>query len=142
MKRRDLVKEYDLNPNNTLNAGVETRLKTEPWALPVNFRVGLSLDIMGKEQNLFTAEMNRFTFSFDGNYPTDAPEYLALGAEYAFKEILMLRGGYRINRDVEKLFYGIGLSVPVSGATFMFDYALASFDELDYIHVISGSISF
>ncbi len=139
---RDLSREYDLNPGNTLNAGVETRLKTEPWELPVNFRVGVAMDLLGRGENFFKSQDNRFTLSIDGNHPTDAPEYMAFGAEYSFKEIIALRGGYRLNRDVEKFFYGIGLHVPVTGAAFTFDYALASFDELDYIHVISGSISF
>ncbi|MBN2365059.1 MAG: PorV/PorQ family protein [Calditrichaeota bacterium] len=139
---RDLTREFDLNPNNTLNVGVESRLKTEPWELPVNFRVGVSMDMVGDQQNFFNSEMNRFTLSIDGNHPTDGDEFLAFGAEYAFRDILMLRGGYRLNRDVEKLFYGIGLNVPMTGAGFTFDYALASFDELDYIHIFSGSISF
>jgi hypothetical protein len=139
---RDLSREYDLNPDNTLNVGVETRLKTEPWELPVNFRVGVAMDVMGRAENFLKSEENRLTFSIDGNHPTDGPEYMAFGAEYSFKEILALRGGYRLNRDVEKFFYGIGLHVPLSGAAFTFDYALASFEELEYIHVISGSISF
>jgi hypothetical protein len=139
---RDLTREFDLNPDNTLNVGVETRLKTEPWELPVNFRVGISMDVLGTAENVFNSQANRFTLSIDGNHPTDAPEYVAFGAEYAFKELLMLRGGYRLNRDVEKFFYGIGLNIPVTGASFGFDYALSSFDELDYIHVFSGSLSF
>jgi len=142
MDGRDLTREFDLNPNNTLNVGVETRLKTEPWELPVNFRVGISMDVLGTAENVFNSQNSRFTLSIDGNHPTDAPEYVAFGAEYAFKELLMLRGGYRLNRDVEKFFYGIGLNIPVTGATFGFDYAIASFDELDYIHIFSGSLSF
>jgi hypothetical protein len=139
---RDLAREFDLNPNNTLNVGVETRLKTEPWELPVNFRVGLAMDIVGTGENLAVSTNNRLTLSMDGNHPTDSPEYVAFGAEYAYRELLYLRGGYRLNRDVEKFFYGIGLAIPVTGATFNFDYAVASFEELDYIHVLSGSISF
>ncbi|GAB4378336.1 MAG: type IX secretion system outer membrane channel protein PorV [Calditrichia bacterium] len=139
---RDLTREYDLNPNNTLNVGVETRLKTEPWELPVNFRVGLAIDLLGPEKSFRQSEHSRFTLTVDGNHPTDAEEYLAFGGEYAFREVLALRGGYRLNRDVEKFFYGIGLNVPVTGATFNFDYALASFGELDYIQVFSVALSF
>jgi hypothetical protein len=56
--------------------------------------------------------------------------------------LVSLRGGYRLNRDIEKLFYGIGLNIPLSNSRFKFDYALASYDDLDYIHVFSGSIDF
>ncbi|HFE64086.1 MAG TPA: PorV/PorQ family protein, partial [Caldithrix sp.] len=139
---RDLTKEFDLNPNNTLNVGVESRLKTEPWELPVNFRVGLAMDVMGRGAGFINSENNRFSISIDGSHPTDSEEFVAFGGEYTFREILSLRGGYRLNRDVEKLFYGMGLNIPLSGANFAFDYALASFGELDYIHVISASLSF
>jgi hypothetical protein len=139
---RDLTKEFDLNPNNTLNVGVETRLKTEPWDLPVNFRVGMSMDLLGKDQSFVNSEENRFSLSIDGNHPTDASEFFVFGLEYSYKEIVSLRSGYRLNRDVEKFFYGVGLNVPLTGVIFIFDYAVASFEELDYIHVVSGSISF
>jgi len=43
---------------------------------------------------------------------------------------------------VEKMFYGIGLNIPMGESGFHFDYGLASFDELDYIHIFSGSIDF
>jgi hypothetical protein len=50
--------------------------------------------------------------------------------------------GYRLNRDVEKLYYGVGLKIPLAGTKFTIDYSLASFDELDYIHVFSAGIYF
>lgn len=140
---RDLIKEYDLNPDNTLNTGVQTRLETLAWNLPVNFRVGLAVDLIGRgTEGLLASENNRVTISVDGNHPADAAQYLNIGAEYNFSEILSLRGGFRSNRDVEKFFYGMGLSIPLADkSTFNFDYALASFGELDYIHIFGAGIS-
>ena len=139
---RDLTREFDLNPDNTLNTGVETRLVTQGWDLPVNFRVGLAMDLMGRGDVFAASENNRLTLTVDGNHPSDAAEHLNFGMEYAFNETIMLRGGYRVNRDLEKFFYGFGLNVPLSGASaFRFDYALASFGELDYVHIFGGSIS-
>ncbi|MCB0277774.1 MAG: PorV/PorQ family protein, partial [Calditrichaeota bacterium] len=139
---RDLIKEFDLNPDNTLNTGVETRLNTQGWDLPVNFRVGLSTDLMGNGPAFVSSEIHRLTLSVDGNHPGDAVEHVNVGLEYSFNEILQLRGGYRSNRDLEKFFYGIGLNIPTEGSSsFTFDYALASFGELDYVHIFSGSIS-
>ncbi len=139
---RDLIKEFDLNPDNTLNTGVETRLATQGWDLPVNFRVGISTDLVGGDAAFVQNETNRITFSMDGNHPGDAAEYLNFGLEYSFNEILQLRGGYRANRDLEKFFYGVGLNIPTGGtSSFTFDYALASYGELDYVHIFAGSIS-
>ncbi len=142
MDGRDLIREYDLNPENTLNDGVEVRFKTQPWELPVNFAVGLTMDILNAKGALWQSEQNRLTFSVVGNHPADAREFASFGMEYVFHNMLALRGGYRFNRDVEKLFYGAGIKAPFSGAVFSFDYSLASFGELDFIHVFSASIAF
>jgi hypothetical protein len=143
MDGRDLTREFDLNPDNTLNVGVETRLKTEPWELPVVFQVGLSGDLIGKGDAFLVSETNRVTISIDGSHPTDSPEFAAFGLEYMYNDIIALRTGYRLNRDVEKIFFGVGLQLPLASASlFNFDYAVASFDELDYVHIFSSSLSF
>lgn len=142
MDGRDLIREYDLNPENTLNDGVEVRLKTEPWELPVNFAVGLAVDLLNEKNGFWQSEYNRLTFSVVGNHPADAQEFASFGMEYTFHNVLALRGGYRLNRDVEKIFYGAGIKAPFSGVVFSFDYSLASFGELDFIHVFSASIAF
>jgi hypothetical protein len=140
---RDLTREYDLNPDNTLNVGVEARLKTEPWELPVVFQVGISGDLVGKSDAFVVSETNRLTLSIDGSHPTDSPEFASFGVEYMYNDLIALRTGYRLNRDVEKLFYGIGLQLPLASTSkFNFDYAIASFDELDYVHIFSSSLSF
>ncbi len=139
---RDLIREYDMNPNNTLNVGVETHLQTEPWELPVNFRAGLAVDILGGEESILNSEFNRLSIFIDGNHPVDSPEFTNLGVEYSFQDLIAARFGYRMGRDSRKLFYGGGLKMPMLNASLSLDYALASFDELDYIHVISTSISF
>ena len=140
---RDLTREYDMNPENTLNVGVETRLKTLPWELPVLFQVGLSSEIIGSGEAFLTSENNRLILAADGTHPMDAPEFAAFGLEYTFNDLISLRTGYRLNRDVEKFYYGLGIKVPFTGSSnFTFDYALASFEELDYIHIFSGGIAF
>ena len=143
LEGRDLIREFDMNPGNTINTGVESRLETQEWDLPVNFRVGVSMDLIGVGDEPFLQDnLNRVTLAVDANHPSDAAEYVITGIEYSFNDLLMLRGGYRLNRDLEKFFYGVGLKVPVSGSEFQLDYAVASFDELDYIHMFAISISF
>jgi len=140
---RDLIREYDLNPENSLNDGVEAKLKTEPWELPVNFKVGLAIDLMGTgEDKIVRSDNSRITLAVDASHPSDAEEYMDFGLEYAYDELVMLRGGYKLNRDLQKFFYGIGLRVPITRAVFVFDYGLASFGELDYVHILSASIAF
>ena len=142
MDGRDLIREYDMNPENTLNVGVETTLRTQSWELPVIFQVGVCSDLIGQNDAFIDSEKNRFTLSIDGIHPLDSPEFAAFGLEYEFNNLIALRMGYRLNRDVEKLYYGVGINVPLSGTKFTVDYGLASFDELDYIHVFSAGIYF
>jgi hypothetical protein len=142
MEGRDLIREYDMNPDNTLNVGVESQLKTQPWELPVIFQVGICSDIIGGGDAFIVSEKNRLTMSIDGTHPMDSPEFAAFGIEYMFNDLLALRGGYRLNRDVEKLFYGIGLHIPLPGVIFTLDYGLASFDELEYVNIFSAGITF
>jgi len=142
MEGRDLTREFDLNPDNSLNDGVEARLKTEPWDLPVNFSFGLALDIIGGKDGLYKAEQHQLTFDITGSHPADADEYASIGFEYTLSKLISIRTGYRSNRDVEKMFYGAGLHIPMGTTIFNFDYAIASFEDLDYIHVFSASIAF
>ncbi len=137
---RDLIREYDLNPFNTNNDGVEARLKTEPWELPVNFAIGLSMDVIGGDDGLVKHGSNRMILSLTGNHPADAAEFASMGMEYIFNRIISARVGYRLNRDVERFFYGLGLNVPLGGIGFGFDYSLASFEDLEYVHIISAQI--
>jgi hypothetical protein len=142
MDGRDLIREYDMNPNNSLNDGVESKLKTEPWELPLNFAVGLSMDLIAEQQSLLDMEKNRLTFAMTGNHPADSEEFASFGLEYGYRELVFLRSGYRLNRDLEKMFYGLGVKVPLSnGAFFNMDYSLASYGELNYIHIFSTAIS-
>lgn len=138
---RDLIREFDLNPENTLNVGVESRLKTEPWDLPLIFQVGVAMDIVGDKESFLPSEDNRVTVSIDGSHPTDSPEYASFGLEYEYNKLIALRSGYRLNRDTEKLFYGVGLKIPSGNSSFDFDYALASYDDLDYVHIFSASLN-
>ncbi|MFC2088603.1 PorV/PorQ family protein, partial [Calditrichota bacterium] len=108
---RDLTREFDMNPNNTFNVGVESRLKTEPWELPVVFQVGVAMDVVGGGDSFYKSELNRVTLSVDGSHPTESPEFVSFGLEYEYDELIALRSGYRLNRDVEKMFYGIGLNI-------------------------------
>jgi len=139
---RDLIREYDHNPNNSLNVGVETRLNTEPWPLPVNFRVGFAMDVVGHADNFIHSTDNRFTFAMDGNHPNDDSEKLNFGIEYGWKETIFARFGYGLGYDLANFTYGGGLKFKISGSNFLFDYALAPYQELGNIHYFTIGLSF
>jgi hypothetical protein len=139
---RDLIREYDYNPNNSLNDGVDTRLHTEPWPLPVNFRVGIAMDVMGQADNLIAARDSRMTIAVDGNHPNDDSEKLNFGIEYGWKETFFARFGYGLGYDLAAFSYGGGLKFQVGRTDWMFDYALAPFQKLGTIHYFTVGLDF
>jgi len=142
LQGRDLIREYDANPDNSLNSNIETRLNTQEWPLPVNFRVGVSMEIMGQGDRLITSSENRFTIAVDGNHPVDDNALLNVGMEYAWSELLFARMGYRTGHDLNDFSFGGGLKFQITGARFICDYALAPYGELDDVQYFSVGLEF
>ncbi len=85
----DLRQAIDVAPgeqgNNPRNAA---NLEVDAWAMPLIFRVGVSAVP-------FRAADQRVTLSADGSAPSDAAQSASFGAEYAWRETLFVRGGWR-----------------------------------------------
>jgi hypothetical protein len=70
------------------NPRLGANLEVDDWAMPLIFRVGVSaVPYQNAEQ--------RLTVTADGNAPADAAQSANFGAEYAWREILFVRGGWR-----------------------------------------------
>lgn len=136
---RDLLRGYDPNPNSSINPYTDADLNTELWALPTNFRISVSMDIIGGENPFFQSNNNLLILCIDGNHPTDGNEKAAIGVEYQWKRILALRSGYKINYDDEAFAFGAGLKLNWSGRDFMLDFAYIPFDKLNDVSVLSFS---
>ena len=90
----------------------------------------------------FETDIHKLTTSVQLNHPNDNSENISLGAEYTFFELnsktnVFLRGGYKINADEQDYSFGAGLKVPLSIATFTFDYAYTHFQKLGTSHRLS-----
>lgn len=89
MDGKDLFEQIDIDPQNSgHNERLVSRLKTDDWALPIFFRIGIAMDVLNVEQN-------RVTLITDALHPTDNVESMNLGAEYCYNDLVSLRGGYR-----------------------------------------------
>lgn len=100
-------------------------LETESYPLPIYFRVGVGMPVqLGYDQ--------RVRFAIDAFQPSDNTNSVSLGAEWAFRELLMLRVGYQnlFLEDLEGgLTFGGGLQYDLSGFGLSFDYAWNDFGE-------------
>ena len=143
LEGRDLLRGYDTNPQSDRNDPVDTRLQTEPWPLPVNFRVGISLMLLGQSQAaLVYSKKHSLQLLLDGNHPNDDAENLRLGAEFGINRILFLRAGYEISEIKQRFSFGAGLNAPLKQFHFALDYGLSAYADLGYVNFTSFTLQF
>lgn len=135
MDGQDLEIKYDASgdaPNNRLSPA---KLESEEYPLPLHFQVGLSMTVVDLEEV-------GVLLAVDVTHPNDNRERVNLGTEVRVLQYLFLRGGYRINYDIESGTMGAGVRVPVGDLRVNFDYAYAIYDMLPSIHRISLGVDF
>ncbi len=139
MDGKDLYKQIDLDPNaEGHNETIVARLKTDPWPLPLFFRVGLSSDVI--RNGLY-----RFTIATDAIIPSDDVETLNIGTEIAVLERIFIRTGYSNlgnNSREQGLTVGGGVKVYSSGMSLTVDYANQNFGMFGNIPHWGITISF
>lgn len=142
LQGRDLIALTDIDDKIAGNYRTDARLKTESYPLPLNFRVGIALDLIGSAESFLPLEDNRFTIAIDGNHPNDNKERVNIGGEYAWKETIFARSGYKINYDLEKWTFGGGLKFSFGPHDLCLDYALVDFGDLGKVSRFSVEMSF
>jgi hypothetical protein len=128
MDGKDLLVYHDIDPNKLGNNDrIFADLHTDSWPLPLTFQFGLAMDALKSNEH-------RLTVAVDAMHPSDNTESLNLGAEYAFHEMFIFRGGYRnlFQRDTEEgVTVGAGFAQRFLGnIKFCLDYAYADFGRL------------
>jgi len=142
LEGRDLITITDINNQVSGNYNPDANLKTEPWPLPLIFRIGIAMDVVGGGDPVIASEQNRLTLAIDGVHPNDNTEKVNIGGEYSWNENFFARLGYKINYDVEKWTYGVGLKFNIAANQVGFDYALVDFSDLGKVSQISLELRF
>ncbi len=118
---------------------INTDIQLDPYDLPLLFRVGVAADVI-------KADESRLTAAVDAVHPNDNTEYLNTGVEYAWNEIVFLRGGWKslFERDTEQGFTaGIGLHYRIVGELKVkVDYAYQDWGRLTSVHYLSVGVKF
>src|SRR5690606_23135024 len=113
--------------------------RAETFPLPMTFSVGLAMDVMNV---LSPGTAHALTVTSDFMHSRDYSERLHLGAEYAFNDLLFLRGGYKVNYDIESLSFGAGLKLDTHGIRARIDYAYMQMDVFDGVNMFSIDFAF
>jgi hypothetical protein len=92
--------------------------------LPTLFKVGLSVDAYRSGAHALMA-------SGEFSHPVDNKERMNVGMEYSFNQFFMLRSGYNIGYDTQKLAWGVGFRLDTSQTSDIgLDY---SWEDLGYL---------
>jgi opacity protein-like surface antigen len=140
MDGRDLVRRIDIDPNSTgNNPNIVSILKTDEWALPLFFRVGVAMDVVKTDDIAVTLAADAFR-------PSDNNSSLNVGMEFSWNDLIFIRGGYKnlfLDDSQEGLNVGAGLKYNFVEMNYVhFDYAFTSFGKFDNLHTFSLGILF
>ncbi|MEK6570085.1 MAG: PorV/PorQ family protein, partial [Bacteroidota bacterium] len=109
---RDLLQRVDIDPANAgSNKTLVGKLKTDPWPIPLFFRVGVAMDVIKND-------MMNFTLAADALRPSDNAEAVNVGGEVGWNNMVFLRAGYKslTRKDSEEgLTLGGGLKYTMEG---------------------------
>jgi hypothetical protein len=117
-------------------------LTTEPWPLPLTFRLGIALDLVGGSNTIIESSSHTVTAMGDYNEPNDAGPRGNFGLEYAWEKTVYARLGYYQNYDAPRFSYGIGVALDGLSVRVSADYALVDYRALGYIHQYSIGVYF
>lgn len=131
----DLNVTFDKNNNLPLNRLTPAKLTTDPYPLPLNFQVGIGLEV-------FNTEFVKMKAGIDAVHPNDNRERVLVGTELSFFDRLALRGGYKYNYDDEDFAFGAGANLPFAGTIISFDYSYTLYDLLPDVTRVSIGIEF
>jgi type IX secretion system protein PorV len=140
MDGRDILFSQDPGIEESGNVEVvNAEFLTDKHPLPLIFRVGLAWDAV-------TTSNHRVVVLTDAAHPNDNSEYVNLGGEYSFRNLIFLRGGFRnaFETDGQQgLTLGAGINLRVDRAVrAQFDYAYADFGILEQTHWYSFNLTF
>ncbi len=140
MGGRDILFSQDPDPQQQGNVEiVNAQYLTDQHPLPLIFKVGLAWDAVKFDDHTVV-------LLTDASHPNDNSEYVNVGMEYSFRNLLSLRTGMKnlLETDGEQgLTFGAGLNIRLDRSLrIRFDYAYADFGRLEETHWLTLDLSF
>jgi hypothetical protein len=117
------------------NFGPDIKYLTQSFPLPMAFHFGAAGELLNNGTH-------RITLDVEGSHPNDNLEKFQIGTEYAYKETAFLRGGYKIQYDIDKFSLGGGVKLPLGGLSTRADYSFTYVKYLTPVHRFSLGIEF
>jgi hypothetical protein len=102
------------------NAAIPQDIEMDSWDLPLLFQIGVSTTPL-KTDNY------RITLAADALHPNDNYESVDVGAEFAFRDVVFLRGGYN-SLGLADREGGLSLGFGISSASFLSSSTVVKFE--------------
>ncbi|MEA3288359.1 MAG: PorV/PorQ family protein [Candidatus Marinimicrobia bacterium] len=117
------------------NFGPQVKYITQSYPLPQTMNLGVSAELLGAGTPLFKeSDSHTLLISADLLQPRDYGQQYNIGAEYAFRDLLFVRSGYRLNYDTEGLNIGLGFKLKSVALNYSYsDYG----EQLPGVHRVS-----
>ncbi|NOY78190.1 MAG: PorV/PorQ family protein [Calditrichaeota bacterium] len=90
------------------NFSKEIKYEKEGFQLPLTFKMGISFNLFEFVPNVIPGS-NSLLITVDAAHPRSYPEYIEIGGEYTFMNMLILRAGYTSNQDLYGFTTGFGI---------------------------------
>ena len=141
LEGRDQKISVDPDPVNQGNVEfINANLETESFPIPLYFRVGLSGELINSS-NL------KLTYGIDALHPNDNSEYLNLGMEAVFSDLVSVRAGYPSlfkEESIEGPTFGAGLNYRIwqTATMIKIDYSVADYGPLGAVKRLSIGFNF
>ena len=134
--------EVDYDVDETMygnNDKIDASLNSMDWPLPLVFRAGVSKDVV-------QSDIHKLTLAADAIHPNNNVEYINIGFEYIFQNMISIRGGqafYGMDQSKEGITFGVGLNYQIPrGPKVTFDYVYRDIGVFDNIPGYSLNIIF
>jgi len=125
---RDL--QINIDPDESVESGpnnIPGEYSTEENDLPLNFRVGLAMDVV-------SSRFFKLKAAVDAVHPNDNKEYVNTGLEFSYNDMIFLRGGYKalfLPNSEQGLTLGVGINYELTpDLKFTFNYAYGDYGRL------------
>jgi len=106
------------------NFGVDSKYLNDSFRMPAMFRIGLATEVLGDYESEY-----RVTAIAEAYHPSDNDERVNVGTEIAWKNMLILRGGYKFFYDEESFNFGVGIN-PGFDYPLQLDFAYSDYGRL------------
>jgi hypothetical protein len=126
----------NFSPEYHFMLGDSAQARGKSFQLPLNLTIGVAIDLFDILGNVNPNQS--VMLAVDVIHPRDYTERVLVGAEYNYKDFLMLRLGYKFNYDEEGLCAGVG--VHYKGVKI--DYSYCELGMFDLVNRVSCGVSF